>query len=134
MSLKQAFNLTDEGELKDYLGMHFNHYPDAYIELQQQKTIDICLKAIGLGAEVGSTICQQNQQKFCMPILGLEAFGTRHASEGACLFCEPHANNCACHWGHGFMTYGHTLCQGEGHGWHGWHGCFIHFLCDIMTS
>ena len=41
MSLKQAFNLMDEGQLKDYLGMSFIHHPDDCIELQQSKTLII---------------------------------------------------------------------------------------------
>ena len=31
-SLKQAFNLTDEGKLKDYLGICFIHHSDGWIE------------------------------------------------------------------------------------------------------
>ena len=40
-SLKQAFNLMDEGKLKDYLQTHFIHHSDGCIELQQRKQLTI---------------------------------------------------------------------------------------------
>ena len=46
--LKKAFNLTDEGELKDYVGTPFIHDSDGQIKLQQQKTINNCLNLLGL--------------------------------------------------------------------------------------
>ena len=49
MSLKQSFDLTDEGDLQDYLGTHLTKHPDGRIELQQKKTIDNCLELLGMG-------------------------------------------------------------------------------------
>ena len=48
-SLKKAFDLTDEGELQDYLGTRFIRHTDGRVELQQQKSIDNCLKLLGMG-------------------------------------------------------------------------------------
>ena len=48
-SLKQSFELTDEGELQDYLGTHLRKYPDGRIELQQKKMIDNCLDMLEMG-------------------------------------------------------------------------------------
>ena len=39
MSLKQSFDLTDEGDLQDYLGTRLTKHPAGRIELQQKKTI-----------------------------------------------------------------------------------------------
>ena len=50
-SLKKAFNLTDEGELQDYLGTRFIRHTDGRMELQQQKSIDNCLKLLGMGED-----------------------------------------------------------------------------------
>ena len=50
-SLKKAFNLTDEGDLKGYLGTHFIHHSDGQIKLKQQKPINNCLNLLGLGSE-----------------------------------------------------------------------------------
>ena len=41
-SLKQSFELTDEGELQDYLGTRLMKHSDGRIELQQEKTISSC--------------------------------------------------------------------------------------------
>ena len=49
MSLKQSFELTDEGELQDYLGTWLTKHPDGRIELQQKKIIDNCLEMLGMG-------------------------------------------------------------------------------------
>ena len=48
-SLKQSFELTNEGELQDYLGTRLTKHPDGRIELQQKKTIDNCLDLLGMG-------------------------------------------------------------------------------------
>ena len=50
-SLKKAFDLTDEGKLQDYLGTRFIHHTDGRMELQQQKSIDNCLKLLGMGKD-----------------------------------------------------------------------------------
>ena len=50
-SLKKAFDLTDEGKLQDYLGTHFIRHNDERMELQQQKSIDNCLKLLGMGED-----------------------------------------------------------------------------------
>ena len=50
-SLKKAFNLTDEGELQDYLGTRFICHTDGRMELQQQKSIDNCLNLLGMGKD-----------------------------------------------------------------------------------
>ena len=49
MSLKQSFELTDEGDLQDYLGTRLTKHPDGRIELQQKKMIDNCLEMLGMG-------------------------------------------------------------------------------------
>ena len=49
MSLKQSFELTNEGELQDYLGTQLTKYPVSWIELQQKKMIDNCLDMLGMG-------------------------------------------------------------------------------------
>ena len=48
-SLKQSFELTNEGDLQDYLGTRLTKHPDGRIELQQKKTIDNCLEMLGMG-------------------------------------------------------------------------------------
>ena len=50
-SLKKAFDLTDEGELQDYLGTRFIRHTDGRMELQQQKSIDNCLRLMGMGED-----------------------------------------------------------------------------------
>ena len=50
-SLKKAFDLTNEGELQDYLGTCFIRHADERMELQQQKSIDNCLKLLGMGED-----------------------------------------------------------------------------------
>ena len=50
-SLKKAFDLTDEGELQDYLGTRFIRHTNGRMELQQQKSIDNCLKLLGMGED-----------------------------------------------------------------------------------
>ena len=50
-SLKKAFDLTDEGELQDYLGTRFIRHTHGRMELQQQKSIDNCLKLLGKGED-----------------------------------------------------------------------------------
>ena len=49
MSLKQSFDLTDEGDLQDYLETQLTQHPDGRIELQQKKMIDNCLQMLGMG-------------------------------------------------------------------------------------
>ena len=49
MSLKQSFDLTDEGDLQDYLRTRLTKHPDGRIELQQKKTIDNYLELLGMG-------------------------------------------------------------------------------------
>ena len=49
MSLKQSFELTDEGDLQDYLGTQLTKHPDGWFELQQKKTTDNCLEMLGMG-------------------------------------------------------------------------------------
>ena len=49
MSLKQSFELTDEGDLQDYLGTWLTKHPDGRIKLQQKKTINNCLEMLGMG-------------------------------------------------------------------------------------
>ena len=49
MSPKQSFDLTNEGDLQDYLGTRLTKHPDGRIKLQQKKTIDNCLELLGMG-------------------------------------------------------------------------------------
>ena len=49
MSLKQSLELTDEGELQDYLGTRLTKHPEGWIELQQKKMINNCLDMLGMG-------------------------------------------------------------------------------------
>ena len=48
-SLRQSFELTDEGELQDYLGTQLTKHPDGRIKLQQKKMINNCLDMLGMG-------------------------------------------------------------------------------------
>ena len=48
-SLNQSFDLTDEGELQDYLGTRLTKHQDGCIKLQQKKTINNCLDMLGMG-------------------------------------------------------------------------------------
>ena len=45
-SLQRSVDLTDEGDLQDYLGTRFFKHPHGCIELQQQKTIDNSLNLL----------------------------------------------------------------------------------------
>jgi hypothetical protein len=47
-SLQLDFDLTDEGELKDYLGTRFTRKSDGSIEISQPKMIERILKIVGL--------------------------------------------------------------------------------------
>ena len=70
-SLKKAFDLTDEGELQDYLGTHFICHTDGRMELQQQKSVDNCLNQLGMGKTKkmsNSMTPQQNCPRSYMPI------------------------------------------------------------------
>ena len=49
MSLKQSFDLTDEGDLQDYLRTRLTKHLDGRIEVQQNKTIDNCVELLGMG-------------------------------------------------------------------------------------
>ena len=46
--LKSAFNITDEGPLKDYLGTCFDRNADGYIKLNQPRMIQRAFKVFGL--------------------------------------------------------------------------------------
>ena len=46
-SLKRSFELTDEGELQDYLGTRLTKHPDVRIKLQQKKMIN--KEMLGMG-------------------------------------------------------------------------------------
>ena len=47
-SLKEDFVLTDEGELKDYIGVHIEHLSDGQILLSQPRMIDRCLQMLNI--------------------------------------------------------------------------------------
>jgi hypothetical protein len=47
-SLKAGYNLTDDGDLKDYLGTRFDRHDDGSISLSQPKMIERVLKIVGL--------------------------------------------------------------------------------------
>jgi len=47
-SLKKDFSLTDEGDLKDYLGVRIVRHPDGSAELLQPRMIDRCLSILGI--------------------------------------------------------------------------------------
>ena len=51
LSLQQDFNLTDDGELKDYLGTRFHRTTDGSIHLSQPKMIERALRVVGLDPE-----------------------------------------------------------------------------------
>jgi hypothetical protein len=50
-SLQKDYDLTDDGELKDYLGTRFEKKPDGSIELTQPKMIERVLRLVGLDPE-----------------------------------------------------------------------------------
>jgi hypothetical protein len=47
-SLQKGYDLTHDGELKDYLGTRFEKKPDGSNELTQPKMIDRVLRVVGL--------------------------------------------------------------------------------------
>jgi hypothetical protein len=47
-SLQEDFVLTDDGELKDYLGTRFTKHADGSIELSQPRMIERILSIVGL--------------------------------------------------------------------------------------
>ncbi|KAL7561436.1 hypothetical protein ACA910_009292 [Epithemia clementina (nom. ined.)] len=49
--LHKSFQLTDKGELKDYLGVRFIKQQNGIIKLCQPKIIDRCLKSVSLNAD-----------------------------------------------------------------------------------
>ena len=49
-SLQQDFDLTDDGELQDYLGTRFTKHPNGSIELTQPRMIQRILDMVGLGS------------------------------------------------------------------------------------
>jgi hypothetical protein len=50
-SLQQAYDLTDDGELKDYLGTRFTRQSDGSIILEQPRMIERILDMVGLGSD-----------------------------------------------------------------------------------
>lgn len=49
--LRKSFELTDEGDVVDYLGTRFIKHNNGSVELQQQKAIDNCLTHLGMGLD-----------------------------------------------------------------------------------
>jgi hypothetical protein len=49
-SLQQDYDLTDDGELQDYLGTRFTKHPNGSIELTQPRMIQRILDMVGLGS------------------------------------------------------------------------------------
>ena len=47
--------MTEEGEVKNYLGVDFNKHPDGSFELRQPYLIDRIMKALGFDDEMNST-------------------------------------------------------------------------------
>jgi hypothetical protein len=47
-SIQEDYDLTDDGELQDYLGTRFDRKPDGSLELTQPKMIDRVLRIVGL--------------------------------------------------------------------------------------
>ena len=47
-SLRKYFDLTDDGELKDYLGTPFTKHKDVSIELSQPHMVSRILSMVGL--------------------------------------------------------------------------------------
>ena len=56
-----SFELTDEGELQDYLGTRLTNHPDGRIELQQKKMIDKPGWAVDLTADSGVPLWSRGQ-------------------------------------------------------------------------
>jgi hypothetical protein len=50
-SLQKQYNLTDDGELKDYLGTRFTKQPDGSILLEQPRMISRILEMVGLTSD-----------------------------------------------------------------------------------
>ena len=87
MSLKQSFDLTDEGDLQDYLGTRLTKHPDGRIELQQKKTIDNWLELLGLGPtskNVKTHDPWQNHRRFFMT-MKMGQTGSTHGTTGRLL-------------------------------------------------
>ena len=70
---------------------------------------------------------ERRQQSVFVFRVGLEAFGTRHASEGACpTMCAPCQQLCMLLR----AQFCALACFMLGGGGGGWHGCFMHFSYD----
>jgi hypothetical protein len=50
-SLQRDYNLTNDGELKDYLGTRFTKHADGSIELSQPRMVNRVLKMVGIGTQ-----------------------------------------------------------------------------------
>ncbi|CAJ1933824.1 unnamed protein product [Cylindrotheca closterium] len=55
-SLQEQYNLTDDGELQDYLGTRFTKLPDGSILLEQPRMINRILEMVGLDASDSSRV------------------------------------------------------------------------------
>jgi Reverse transcriptase (RNA-dependent DNA polymerase) len=54
-SLQEEYDLTDDGELQDYLGIRFEHMKDGCLKLTQPRMIERVLKIVGLDENNGKT-------------------------------------------------------------------------------
>jgi hypothetical protein len=50
-SLQKDYDLTDDGELKDYLGTRFTRHADGYVVLEQPRMIERILEMVGLNSD-----------------------------------------------------------------------------------
>lgn len=76
-SLKQDFSLTDEGDLKDYLGVRIIRHDDGTAELVQPRMIDRCLNIVGFPTrnDTGTQIKMHDTPAETRPILHKDEHG-----------------------------------------------------------
>lgn len=78
-SLQQSFDLTDEGNLKDYLGVRITRNPDGSALLSQPRMVERCLKLVGMPAEASQDDVPHTKihetPAVCRPILSKDPNG-----------------------------------------------------------
>ena len=61
ISLQEGYNLTDDGDLKDYIGTRFTKLPDGSIELSQPRMIERVIQMVRLGNVLNRTKMHDTQ-------------------------------------------------------------------------
>ncbi|CAJ1954060.1 unnamed protein product [Cylindrotheca closterium] len=77
-SLQEQYNLTDNGELQDYLGTRFTKLPDGSILLEQPQMINRILEMVGLDVSDSSRVKTHDCPALSTNILDKDPDGTPH--------------------------------------------------------